>query len=1096
MATTKNKKEKSTIYSPSVNIIRDDIKSLNYIPTPNTQQVYEQLIRDYKQGIRSFNLIGAYGTGKSSFLWALKQTLSKELNYFFSKNDELELLNKFEFYPIIGEYASMIKTFSTHFNINVNNEIQTNEIISHIDKYYNKLNKKRNGLAIVIDEFGKFLEFAAQNCPEKELYFIQQLAEYANDVSKNILFITTLHQNFNAYALDLTKAQQHEWDKVKGRLKELTFNEPVEQLLYLASERLDQKKQQKHKSINIHKSQKGKKLSELLNAIKDANAFPLKDYFKKDIAVKLLPFDILSASVLTIALQRYGQNERSLFSFIESNDYYGLMDFDTQKDPFYNISNVYDYLLHNYHSLLTTKYNPHYSQWSAIRSAIERAEALFEDNVYDATKIVKTIGLLNIFASDSAKIDKDFLSKYSKYCLGIKNPGQIIEKLESNKIILFKKYLHKYNIFEGTDLDIELAIDEAGKLVEQVSDIVHHLNEYFQFPYIPAKSVYYQKGTPRFFQFILSDNPINQIPEGEIDGFINLIFSETVNAEGVLKHSKKADEAILYGYYNNTSKIKSLIHEIEKAKKVREQNFDDKIAKRELDSIIQHQINLLNHYVLGSLYDNNSSISWYFQGKELSITDQKSFNQQLSIICDIIYNKTPQFKSELVNKTKVSGAVSTARKNLLNKLIENWAVENLDFDEHRFPPEKTIYLSLLYSTGIHRKIDEGYTLDSPNEKSFSALWKTCHDFLDSTKSNKRSLSELTDILLSKPFKLKQGFLDFWLPIFLIIKQDDYALFGQDGYIPYINTGTLELIIKKPKDFTIKAFDVEGVRLDLFNMYRKLLEQKQEQKPSSNSFIETIKPFITFYRDLPTYAKNTKRLSKEALALREAIVKSQDPEKTFFEDFPNALGYSIVQLSKDEKQLENYIEKLRHGIREIRTCYDELINRFEQFLLNNIVGENIYFSNYQEKLQKRFNKLRTHLLLPEQKVFFQRVMSPIDDRESWLNSIGQAALGKPLEQITDEEENKLYQNIHEKIYELDNLSELSEADIDFDKEEVYKLELTDFIKGLQKSVIRMPKRKQEKISMLENEIKSKLSHDKQQNILILVKLLQEQMDKNE
>ena len=64
---------------------------------------------------------------------------------------------------------------------------------------------------------GKFLEFASGNNPEKELYFIQQFAEYVNDKTKDILLITILHKNFNAYSLDLTKTQIDEWNKVKGR---------------------------------------------------------------------------------------------------------------------------------------------------------------------------------------------------------------------------------------------------------------------------------------------------------------------------------------------------------------------------------------------------------------------------------------------------------------------------------------------------------------------------------------------------------------------------------------------------------------------------------------------------------------------------------------------------------------------------------------------------------------------------------------------------------------------------------------------------------------------------------------------------------------
>ena len=69
---------------------------------------------------------------------------------------------------------------------------------------------------IFIDEFGKILEHAANNNPEKELYFLQTLAEFVNVSSRNVILITTLHQNFGSYAHKLTETQRNEWLKVKG----------------------------------------------------------------------------------------------------------------------------------------------------------------------------------------------------------------------------------------------------------------------------------------------------------------------------------------------------------------------------------------------------------------------------------------------------------------------------------------------------------------------------------------------------------------------------------------------------------------------------------------------------------------------------------------------------------------------------------------------------------------------------------------------------------------------------------------------------------------------------------------------------------------
>ena len=1076
MATTPYK------FSPSVNIIRDFDVKLDYIPTPNAKLVFDQLINGALLGTRSFNIVGTYGTGKSTFLWALERNLNRKKKYFAKLNGQFKQIKSFQFLNIVGDYDSVVKTFARLLNIDVNAEYKTQDIIRKLNNKYKSLNKGNKGLVIVIDEFGKFLEYAAKKNPEYELYFIQQLAEYVNDLDKNILFITTLHQDFNAYALGLSKSQRHEWDKVKGRLKEITFNEPVEQLLYLAAERL---------SVSNKIISKDKSFSNLFNCIKTANISPLKDYFSKEFANKLLPFDILSASILTLALQKYGQNERSLFTFIESNDHLGIKDYN-KINPYYNISCVYDYLIHNYYSFLSTKYNPHYVQWAAIRTAMERAEGVLSNNIDDALKLIKTIGLLNIFAAASAKIDFKFLCKYGKYSLGIKTPEKIISALESFKILRFVKHRSKFILFEGTDLDIELAINEAGNLVEKDSNVVNYLNKYFEFSFVPAKAVYYEKGTPRLFTFKLSDEPIDITPKGEVDGFINLIFSEKLKEKDVKATSAKCDESILFGLYKNTFEVKDQVFEIEKIKKVREKHHEDRAATKELDIILDHQIKLLNHYVTGSLYSTDSQISWYFGGNKLTITDRKTFNRVLSNICNKIYHATPVFKSELVNKTKLSSPINTAKRNLMKSLVKDWDKKDLGLPDYKFPPEKSIYLSLLKETNIHNKKKNGYTLDKPKNESFKALWDEGTEFLETSKTSKRNLYDFVNILLSKPFKLKKGFIDFWLPIFLFIKHDDYALFSKSGYIPYVNDEILDLLTKNPKDFEIKAFNIKGVRLGLFNKYRNLLNQSQKQKLSNQSFIETIKPFLTFYKGLPEYAKKTKRLSKQTIALREAIAQSKDPETTFFEDFPKALNCKIVKLRNNTSDLEKYIIQLQISIREIRTCYDELINRVEQFLLDEIIGENMNFPAYKTQLQIRLKNIKKHLLLPSQKVFFLRLSSQLDDRKSWLNSITQACIGKTLDVINDDEEKLLYEKLKEIIHELDNLCEISKGDVDKEKEEIFKLEITSFIDGLYKKVIRVPKKKTKIMLKIENDIKARLSEDRQLNIATLTKLLREQL----
>jgi hypothetical protein len=351
------------------------------------------------------------------------------------------------------------------------------------------------------------------------------------------------------------------------------------------------------------------------------------------------------------------------------------------------------------------------------------------------------------------------------------------------------------------------------------------------------------------------------------------------------------------------------------------------------------------------------------------------------------------------------------------------------------------------------------------------------------------LSDFVEVLGKRPFKLKQGLIDFWIPVFLFIKRDDFALFGEKGYLPYLTDDILELLTRYPENYEIKTFDIEGVKLDIFNSYRLLLNKDSKGRFDNHTFIDTIKPFLTFYKNLSEYSKHTKRLKKETLAVRQAISHSKDPEKSFFEDFPLALGYSIDTLQKG-KNLQNYINDLQNAIRELRTSYDNLLTRFEEYILNEFVGDECSFEEYKIRLQERYKTLKKHLCLPHQKVFVQRLDSQLDDRNAWLSSLAQAVLNKSLETIKDEDEIILYDKFNIMILELDSLTNLSNADFEADKEEVLGIQISSFVDGIKNSLIRFPKTKSKEIEKVEESIRPYLSRNKSINLLALTNILKE------
>ncbi len=1060
-------------HSPSVNIIRDDNVSLDYFVTPNAERTATTLLQNFERGTHAFNLIGSFGTGKSAFFWALEKSLKGESEFFKTPYN-----GKTEFIKIIGDFRSLEAALNEEFA--VEEDFASNQkLFDAIYERYQEVVADNGLLVIAIDEFGKFLEYAAKNDPEDEIYFIQKLAEFINAPDRNILLLTSIHQSFESYGFQLNEKEINEWKKVTGRFQELTFNEPIEQLLFLASSFLSQRKiYQKDKEGN----------SQL---IKDFNLYNVHSDYVEKTEKKLYPLSAISGYSLAIALQRYGQNERSLFTFLKSIKFTEI----SENDSPFEMPDVYDYLYNEFYSFLISKSNSDYSNWSAIKNALQRAETIFNLDIEVSQSFLKTLGLLTIFSKKGSTLDTPFFIRYFKDTYPEKLLQEVIEGLKKAKIIRFSKFDSSFKFTEGTDLDIEKAIMDAERKIDSSIDVLTRLNSHFDFPVITAKAITYRFGTPRIFEFLLTNEPTEEIALGEIDGYINLIFNDIkVFDEGDLKQFS-TKKPTLFGLFQNTAEIFQILFEIEKTKKVLRdmEGEKDRVAIKELQTIIKSNENLLNHFVMDSLYSNK--VKWFANGEDVQVRSKKEFNHLLSTLCEKIYSDTPIIKNELFNKHKVAGAISSARRNFWRALANDYQKEDLGFDVSKWPAEKTIYYTLLKETGIHRKQNETWSLGAPAEESFRNLWEASIRFLDEAKTSKKSLVSFMEALEKAPIKLKHGVIEFWAPTFLFIKRGDFALYSDQGFVPYIDENTLYMMNRNPKEFYIKSFELNDLRLNLFNKYRDFLQQENKAALDTDSFIESIRPLLVFYGDLTDYGKSTKTISTEAIKLREAISKAKDPEQTFFEDFPQALGYSLKDLASDNKIFEEYIIDFQNTIQEIKNSFSELLDRLELFITKEILNKEVSFPAYKNMLQNRFLAVKEHETLAKHKSFLWRINSNLEDRDSFLMSIGQALLGKSLNKIKDSDEKLLKEKLILISKELDNLVDLNKISSN-DNEEVFKLDLTTKSKGGKTQIVRLPKDRLEDIEIILNRLSKELDGHKNLKMPILVSLLQRELNKNE
>ena len=1063
-----------TKFSTSVNIERDCGKSFNYTTTANARQAVCKIVDSFISGIHSFCLIGSYGTGKSSFLLALEQCLNGENtgNKLIKNNGQFNGFTKFHFLNIVGDYQSLSDLLQAKIRPEKNNG---RDIFSTLDSLYEDCQRENKFLVIVIDEFGKVLEHAAKNSPEKEMYFVQKFCEYVNDTDKDILLLTILHQSFNAYATDLKIEQRQEWNKVKGRIKDIVFKEPIEQLLNIAAGKISEKRG----------GVSNKSISELYDlAIKSKFT---NGNLKPDVVSALYPMDIFAAYVLTIANQRYGQNERTLFSFLEDRGDKSIANFPASENRLYNLAEVYDCIQYNFYSSLA-EVNADSAKWSAIKIAIERAEgAPWEDHdIAMATSLIKVIGLLNIFATSATIVNDDFLIRYARLSMGVNDISPLIERLVKAQIIRFAKYKSKYILFEGSDVNIEMGLYDAALECKYSDGYIDKLRQLFTFHISTANAHYYRTGTPRYFEYQITDSPITKVKQGETDGIINFIIAADSNSSAITdKCLSEKDIAIAYCIFNDARAIIDHIYEIDKLAWVKNfyiKDTEDKVANREIDKLVEHEKARLNKSVNDSLFSKD--VQWVFNGEKIdTIRSRKDLIRFLSYISDTIYSATPVFKNELINKHRTSGNISNARQNYLKALLENSNIEDLGFEKGKFPPEKSIYLTMLKQTGIHVAANNTYEFREPYDRSFIPLWKCCKDFIKSSQNRQFKLSELVRILKEPPFGLKQGFIECWLPSFLIIIKDDIALYSGDNYVPFLNKEVLDLLYRSPDSISVKSFCVEGIKQTFFDKYREAVNLKKTQI-RSGSFIETIRPFLTFYRRLNAYAQTTKDISSEAKKFRDVISHATDPESTFFEQLPEALGFQELVLTQKPEAIDSFVSVLQNAIRDLRSCYDNYIGSIELHILKALKISGTDYNTYKPIVDSRYRAVKAALMPTDIKNFHSRLVGQYDNRTTWIESVCYTILNKPLEKIKDAEKTFLLTSLSEKLFQLDDYVEMHKTD----NESIVRLHITQNNEGSITKQIVVPAADAKEVDLLEKKIEDILSADNSVSVAALINLI--------
>ena len=998
-----------TYFTPSTNLAQDiGNKSIldNIVVTNQILDTLNafSLFRNNELDNSAVSIVGPYGSGKSTTALVLYHYLTNSLPKEIHKklaDQKIELLehpySKREIKVILGQKISLERSLKKFFKIR-------KDLPNHIK---NKFIKKGQRLVLIIDEFGKYLEYSSDAPKNGDVYILQELAELAFRSNGSFKLITIRHQAIMGYFSGLRSSYLNEWKKIQGRFYDIVHSNTIEDTLTLIAPNLD-------RFSNDNYAPPKKVKEQLINnpAIGDiSNLSLLKNCF---------PFHPFSVLLLVSAYKRFAQNERSVFTFLNTNERFGIKYFTDSTDGIYRICDFYDYIYLNMeHYILES---PFYQDWNKIETALRdlktSKDTVLIKNFEVTQSLIKTIGLLNLFGAEiGLKADDDTLSaalltKYNKSNQALIK--ELVSSLQKENIITFNNYLVEYHLWHGALTNINELINKTIEEQKGSVDLAKQLERLAPNDPIIAKKHLIKTGTFRCIELkylsvddLLLHNPTN------LDGVV-YIFIATNQSQKDKITQKLQDHRF---HYNEeglviliTPKLENQIREYIAASYLEnnnEQLKNDKVGREELSYLRYHlsqsvESIIKNHKIL------NVKMFWVDMSSVQRLNYKEFSTNKINEWISSLYKATPVIKNELVNRDRPSTSAMFGVRKLLTAMLSNSHIR--DFGINTNGPEKSIYLSVLHETCIHRSVGGKYEFVRPKDQGLGLLWDEWDELIQNTRddNDRISVRGLIELACEKPYGLKKGLAHLLAIIKVFSDLGQVSVYHrrhmeQDFmYLAKIEKDTIELLTKRPENFEVKFVDSK-IHQSLFS---ELYQYLNEDHKDITTLLDVARSIIEKINSLKQRTIKTRAgISKHAQQFIKEVRDARSPEDLIYKKIPISLGLEPIT-SKRKISSKIYVDKLQDVVNEI--------HEFEQnifpFIKQQIIGVwdlglkySAAISDVKMVMIKKLDKAVLHWVFDEKlKEFVNRSLDKDRNGGDWLESVASHLVGKLPDKWSDDE----------------------------------------------------------------------------------------------
>jgi len=795
------------------------------------------------------------------------EKLSKPVKDFILALDEFDVAAYDEFttlYPTLTSGSS----FNPFLGFDIP-ELYENIAIKLKDKGY-------NGIYVVYDEFSKYLESSIATATNSDIKMLQDFAEKCDRSGSTQIHLMLISHKDIANYIDgnLSKDKVDGWRGVSGRFKHVNLHNNYSQMYEIIS-------------AVVHKNE------QLWGDFKRANKErfdDLKDRFIKNGLLEqqsddelvtaiegCYPLYPISTFILPRLSEKVAQNERTLFTFLSSDDKHTLPAFlKSMKDDFALLTPdfIYDYFEPLFRKEpYTSEIHKMYKLTTSILRKVE------EKSLH--SKIIKTISLIYLVEqfeklppivdviadafrdamNDSKEIDLALKDLIDNECVVYLKRSNNYLKIKETSGVDIREEIEKYKVQRLANSKVTTMLNEStfdSFLYPTAYNDDNDIIRYFDFKFIDSAEFFSVKDWSKHIAKSKADGVIYAIvPDNQtdIEKIKKAILCDTspqkrtvfVLPKQFIEISKDALDYAAVTYLKNEAA-----------------DTDDEILNDEYSIYVDDLSEVVGSFINNYTRPENGSAMYFYDRKQFNFQRKAQLTGLLSDICKKVFSRTPVINNESVNKNELPTVAVNSRTKILAGLLANELAPSIGLSGTG--QDVSIMRSTLLQTGVLLNIDTDPVVElKPNDAPMRDMLSEISSFFTKKAAKKggTGFQTLYDTLTlhENGFGLKLGVIPIYIALVLHLYKKNLVILYRGNEVK-ITPELLNDINENPSEYSVILEDWGEEKAKYMAQLEELFaEFVTEREKSYNSFTYLLLAMNRWFISLPKHAKEMATIFK-------------------------------------------------------------------------------------------------------------------------------------------------------------------------------------------------------------------------------------------